>query len=221
MGKEDREIVREVLESGDEDAQRAYAHLVDRWKLRVFRYAFRFVRNEHDAEDVASESFLRAWRFLPRLRDPDRFGPWLYRITGNVARNLLKERGLRSQQSAVGGLIDEHEAHVSPESVRADLRDAMARVPAGLVQVLRDKYEARLTYDEIAEREEISVWTVKDRLKKARVELERVLEATGYLGELTRTVRTAGSHAADADVGGPGDPWLVPASETTGERGEL
>ena len=67
---------------GDGEAFRA---LVEQHSRRVFQLAFRMTGNEHDAEDVVQESFLRAYRQLGRFEARANFGTWLYRIVANCA----------------------------------------------------------------------------------------------------------------------------------------
>ena len=88
---------------GDSDAFRA---IVERHSRSVFRLAFRMTGNEHDAEDVVQESFLRAYRQLGRFESRANFGTWLYRITANCAVDLMRARQARHDQ-ARGESLDE------------------------------------------------------------------------------------------------------------------
>src|SRR5256714_10476235 len=88
---------------GDSDAFRA---LVERHSRSVFRLAFRITGNEHDAEDVVQESFLRAYRQLGRFESRANFGTWLYHIVSNCAIDLLRARRTRGDQGRGVGLDD-------------------------------------------------------------------------------------------------------------------
>src|SRR5512132_1906495 len=81
---------------GDPDAYRV---LVERHSRALFRLAFRMTGNEHDAEDVVQESFLRAYRQLGRFEARADFGTWLYRITANCAVDMMRARQSRRDQS--------------------------------------------------------------------------------------------------------------------------
>lgn len=70
----------------------AFEALVERHGRAVFRLAFRMTGNEHDAEDVVQEAFLKAHRQLHRFEDRSAFSSWLYRITTNCAYDLLRAR---------------------------------------------------------------------------------------------------------------------------------
>jgi RNA polymerase sigma-70 factor, ECF subfamily len=69
-----------------------FRQLVDRHSRPLFRLAFRMTGNEHDAEDVVQEAFLRAYRGLDRFEDRSQVGSWLYRIAANCAYDVLRAR---------------------------------------------------------------------------------------------------------------------------------
>ena len=76
--------------TGDPDAFRL---LVERHSQPIFRVAYRMTGNEHDADDVVQETFLRAYRQLDRFEERANFGTWLHRIAINCALDLLRARG--------------------------------------------------------------------------------------------------------------------------------
>src|SRR5881394_1590003 len=75
---------------GDSDAFRL---LVEQHSRLVFRVAYRMTGNEHDADDVVQETFLRAYKQLGRFEERANFGTWLHRIAVNCALDLLRSRG--------------------------------------------------------------------------------------------------------------------------------
>src|SRR2546428_4062746 len=76
--------------AGDSDAFRL---LVEQHSRPVFRVAYRMTGNEHDADDVVQETFLRVYRQLDRFQERANFGTWLHRIAINCALDLLRSRG--------------------------------------------------------------------------------------------------------------------------------
>src|SRR5881409_2416812 len=76
--------------AGDADAFRL---LVDRHSHAVFRVAYRMTGNEHDADDVVQETFLRAYRQIDKFEERANFGTCVHRIAVNCARDLLRSRG--------------------------------------------------------------------------------------------------------------------------------
>jgi RNA polymerase sigma-70 factor, ECF subfamily len=76
--------------AGDADAFRL---LVERHSQPIFRVAYRMTGNEHDADDVVQETFLRVYRQLEKFEERSNFGTWLHRIAINCALDLLRARG--------------------------------------------------------------------------------------------------------------------------------
>ncbi|HEX9161577.1 MAG TPA: sigma-70 family RNA polymerase sigma factor [Thermoanaerobaculia bacterium] len=74
---------------GDADAFRA---LVERHSRAIFRVAYRMTGNEHDADDVVQETFLRAYRQIDKFEERANFGTWLHRIAINCSLDLLRSR---------------------------------------------------------------------------------------------------------------------------------
>lgn len=93
MSREDVHSVRRCLE-GDTDA---YGDLVARYQDAVYATAYYYVGRYGVAEDVSQDAFLAAYRGLPHLNDPTRFGPWLREITSRTAANWLRNNGIRIQ----------------------------------------------------------------------------------------------------------------------------
>lgn len=76
----------------------AFRELVERHSRGAFRLAYRITGNEHDAEDVVQESFLRAYRQLGRFESRANFGTWLYHIVSNCSIDLIRTRRVRGGQ---------------------------------------------------------------------------------------------------------------------------
>lgn len=70
----------------------AYDYLVARYLRRVVSVAYGVVRNAHDAEDLAQEAFVKAFRGMGRFREGEAFGPWIFRIVTNAALDVRKHR---------------------------------------------------------------------------------------------------------------------------------
>lgn len=81
--------------TGDSDAFRL---LVERHSRIIFRVAYRMTANQHDADDVVQETFLRAYRQLGRFEERANFGTWLHRIAVNCSLDLLRARGRADRQ---------------------------------------------------------------------------------------------------------------------------
>lgn len=88
----------ELAQAGDRDAFRA---LVERHSRSLFRLAYRMTGNEHDAEEVVQEAFLRAYRRLNQFEARANFGTWLYRIAVNCSLDLVRARKRENEHRLV------------------------------------------------------------------------------------------------------------------------
>jgi RNA polymerase sigma-70 factor, ECF subfamily len=71
----------------------AFSALVDRYRGAVYGVAYHYLMDRDDAQDAAQEAFVHAYLRLSQLQQPERFGPWLRRITANVCLDVLRRRG--------------------------------------------------------------------------------------------------------------------------------
>jgi len=88
-----------VLDRARQGDSEAFRSLVERHSRSAFRLAFRMTGNEHDAEDVVQDSFLRAYRQIGRFESRAHFGTWLHRIVANCSVDLLRARRSRQDYS--------------------------------------------------------------------------------------------------------------------------
>lgn len=102
----------------------AFAELYDRWARLIRAISFDVTRDFDEAADITQEVFLRAYRKLGGLRNPDRFATWLAGIARQVGREFLRDR-MRARKP----LIDQADAEVLPDERIPALREAMASLP--------------------------------------------------------------------------------------------
>jgi RNA polymerase sigma-70 factor (ECF subfamily) len=84
--------IRSLVERARGGDRAAFADLHARFSRAVFLFLAGLLRRREDAEDAWQVAFLSAWRHLPRLRQPERFTPWLFRIARNTARDVAERR---------------------------------------------------------------------------------------------------------------------------------
>ena len=183
--RDEAQMISAVL-AGDTEL---YHQLIQPYELSVYRMALSFVKNETEAEDVAQEAFLRAFRDLATFRGESKFSTWLISITLNEARTRLRRQSTVRMESL--DEAPEEGGKVSPALLRdwreipseaLERREVRALVQKAIgvlspiyreVFVLRDIEE--LSIEETASVLAISVSSVKVRLHRARIMLQKEL----------------------------------------------
>ena len=154
----------------------AFEHLVREAYDRLYALARRIVTDPSDAEDATQDTFLRAWRELPRLRDPERFEAWLTRMLVHGCYDLLRRR--RRRETKVAWIVREP---VVADGVgieeRERLGEAFGRLSPEHRAVLVLHFFRDLAAAEIAAILEVPEGTVNSRLYYGTRALRAVLEA--------------------------------------------
>jgi RNA polymerase sigma-70 factor (ECF subfamily) len=160
----DADLIRSVLEGRTE----VFVEIVRRYQNIVFSLAYQRTLNRADAEDVAQEVFLRAYRDLRKLRNTRLFGRWIYGIALNVTRERVR---IRRPEATL-------EAIAEPQARTADrMRDDLL----ALVGNLPDKYRLPITmhfvdglgHREISENLSLRESTVRSRVHRAKAMLKK------------------------------------------------
>jgi len=164
----------ERAQAGDREAFRM---LVERHSRSVFRLAFRLTGNEHDADEVVQESFIKAHRQLPRFEARSSFSTWLYRIASNCAVDLLRARRSYEPIDGEGGEMTlaaasltrapEQDQMVMSGQIQSRIRAAMV----GLTQREREAFVLRhvegLSIEEISDQMNLKVNATKHSIFRA------------------------------------------------------
>jgi RNA polymerase sigma factor (sigma-70 family) len=181
---QDSLVIKRVLD-GDRNA---YAFLVDRYKAMVYTLALQITKNREEAEEVAQETFIKAFRSLKSFQGKAKFSSWLYRIVYNTAISHLrqKEKGRISiDETNIPNTVYE-DSRRNHESLSVDERKkylelALAKLdPEERFFVILYYYEER-ELEEIAQIAGITKTNTKVRLFRARKKMLMVLES--YLKE--------------------------------------
>ena len=85
---DERQIDQELVERAQQGDTKAFEMLVVKYNRRLGRLLSRFIKDEHEVNDVVQESFIKAYRALPNFRGDSAFYTWLYRISINTAKNF-------------------------------------------------------------------------------------------------------------------------------------
>jgi RNA polymerase sigma-70 factor (ECF subfamily) len=175
----DEEIIGHVQQG---DTHR-FAELVERHQDSVYGLALRLTGSAVDAEDVAQEAFLKAFRSLAGFKGEAKVSTWLYRIVYNLGIDLLRKRG-RAGGKAVsfdetGDATDDRinvEADVVVAEDRERVQSALAALDERYRSVVVMLYYQEMSYEDISTVLDIPVKTVETRLYRARKMLRERLE---------------------------------------------
>jgi len=180
MGGE-RSIDQALVERVQQGDKKAFDLLVIKYQTRISKLIARFVRNQADVPDVAQETFIKAYRALPKFRGDSAFYTWLYRIAINTAKNHLVAQGRRPPGEDIDSVEAEQyegasniKEYATPERLllKDEIEEVVFRTIEELPEDLRTAITLReldgLSYEEIAEVMDCPIGTVRSRIFRAR-----------------------------------------------------
>lgn len=178
----------ELVAQAKEGKMQSFELLVNRYQQRVANVISKFVKDRHEIQDVAQEVFIKVFRALPNFRGDSSFYTWIYRIAVNTSKNYLVSRSRRIQNSQVEfeeaesfNTNEDHRNLDTPDAVyaRGELEQTMSKAIAMLPEDLKAAIILRevdgLSYDEIAEKMECPIGTVRSRIFRARDAIDQAL----------------------------------------------
>lgn len=181
----DQKLVERV-QQGD---KRAFDLLVQKYQHKVLNLITRYVKNPTEAQDVAQEAFIKAYRALANFRGESAFYTWLYRIAVNTSKNYLTAQSRRPPASDVdaqdaefyngGEALHENsspEREALTDEIRSEAFDAIEELPDELKTAIRLREFEGLSYDEIAQVMGCPVGTVRSRIFRAREAVDKRLQ---------------------------------------------
>ncbi|OQW30085.1 MAG: hypothetical protein A4E19_11055 [Nitrospira sp. SG-bin1] len=179
-GLEDAQLVARSLKQDHE----AFGRLIDRHASTIINLAYRMVGNQAEAEDLAQEAFLTAFKALSTFRADSKFSTWLYRIAANKCKDWLRARrpGLGQHDVDIEETLDHHvfqeqtpEHLLSQQQVAQELEQAIQRLPPLYREAFVLKHVEGLSYEEMEEILGVNGDTLKMRVYKGRLQLSREL----------------------------------------------
>jgi RNA polymerase sigma-70 factor (ECF subfamily) len=179
-GNTDIEIISRIL-SGDSNA---YGELVKKYQNYVFTLAFRFTHNREDAEEVAQDIFIKAFKSLADFKGNSKFSTWLYTIVYTTSITFLRKKRLETTsiddentflqlENQDGGF---NANAVEQKSKMAMLNQAIKMLSPDDAQLITLFYKGEQTLEEIATILGVEANTVKVRLHRARTRLKEKME---------------------------------------------
>ena len=176
--KHENEIIQNVLD-GD---QEKFALLVDKYQGPIYNLVYRLTGSRHDAEDLAQETFIKAYKSLNNFQIKKKFFPWLYTIAINLTRNHLKKKKPLLVESVEDLKSDNRESDKNnPEInfIKREQAQALARsiqkLPIALREAVILRYYFYLPFEEIARILCISLSGAKMRVYRGLEKLEYLM----------------------------------------------
>jgi RNA polymerase sigma-70 factor (ECF subfamily) len=179
----------ELVRRAQQNERGAFDLLVLKYQHKVVKLVARLLRDPTEAEDVAQEAFVKAYRALGSFRGDSAFYTWLYRIAVNTARNSIASRQRRpldyeaglseSEQNNVEARLkhdDTPEATALSEEIRVTVNQAIEQLPEDLRTAIVLREVEGLSYEEIAAAMDCPVGTVRSRIFRAREAIDRALQ---------------------------------------------
>lgn len=179
-GLNDNEIISKVLK-GDHSA---YAGLVNRYQDYVFTLTLRIIKNREDAEEIAQDVFIKAYKYLSDFRGESKFTTWLYTIVNNTCISFLRKKKLdiRSlDNEQVFEAADNRDSGmranmIEQKSKLAMVNDAIRLLSPDDAQIITLFYKAEQSLEETAQVLGIETNAAKVRLFRARTRLKEKME---------------------------------------------
>ena len=179
-GLTDTEIISRVLDG----QQQVFASLVERYQNYVFTLVLRFISNREDAEEVAQDVFVKAYRSLADFRGESKFSTWLFTIVRTSCLTFLRKKKLdvsSIDNERIFIQLENHESDFSANQVERKSRQTMVNEAISLLsgddaQIITLFYKAEQSLEEIGRIMGIEPNTVKVKLHRARQRLKDKME---------------------------------------------
>ncbi|MBP7102948.1 MAG: sigma-70 family RNA polymerase sigma factor [Bacteroidales bacterium] len=181
-------LIQKALKHND---QQAYAELMEYYRESVYLMMLKMVNNPYDAEDLTMEAFGKAFRKLYQYTNTNAFSTWLYKIAANNGIDFLRKKSLNLIMIDQGFENEDGDTHIieikdemlNPEEKFCDkenkesMRKIVARLKPHYRELIELRYFEELSYEEIAQRMQIPLGTVKAKLFRAKYMLQTVINA--------------------------------------------
>jgi RNA polymerase sigma-70 factor, ECF subfamily len=184
----ENEIDQALIERVQRGEKRAFDLLVTKYQHKVTSLISRYIHDWSECQDVAQETFIRAYRALANFRGDSQFYTWLYKIAVNTAKNHLVSLGRRPPSEDIdasdavqfdGGARLRDTDTPEHELMRQEIERTVAATVEALPEELRMAITLRevdgLSYEEIAETMDCPIGTVRSRIFRARDAIDQKL----------------------------------------------
>jgi RNA polymerase sigma-70 factor (ECF subfamily) len=180
------QLLVERVQKGD---KRAFDLLIQKYQHRIISLVSRYVSDSSEAQDVAQEAFIKAYRAIGRFRGDSAFYTWLYRIAINTAKNWIVAKNRRPPASDIDAVDAEQygmssrlketstpENELLREEIERTVYDTIADLPEDLRTAIMLREMDGMSYEEIATTMECPIGTVRSRIFRAREAIDEKLK---------------------------------------------
>ena len=187
MDNQFRYTDEELIGRFQEGDEQAYTELVNRYRGKLMTFVYRFVNDMEQAEDIIQDTMLKLYTHKHYYRNIAKFSTWIYTIAGNLAKTELRKRkhhkvtnisqmGPEDRDYELPSVAPETDEVVQSEYIEKKIQAAIQNLPLHFrtVTILRDIQE--LSYEEISKIVEVPLGTVKSRINRARLQLQKELK---------------------------------------------
>lgn len=187
--EEPEEILVKKAKKGD---TKAFGELVKRYERYIVNLVYRTLGYSEDAEDIAQETFIKAFTNIKNFKEESKFSTWLSKIAINLCMDKFRSKSSKEENLEEGvWLTIPQNSYYDPEETaeRLEIQERIRKAVASLPEELRIVFVLReledLSYDEISKMLNIPMGTVESRLYRARMKLKTLLSDLRTVEEVT------------------------------------
>jgi len=186
MDNQFRYTDEELIARFQEGDEQAYIELVNRYRNKLITFVYRFVNEFEQAEDIVQDALLKLYTHKHYYRNIAKFSTWIYTIAGNLAKTELRKKKQRKVTSIsqmgpedrdyeIPSVAPDTDETAQSEYIEKTIQAAIQKLPLHFrtVTILRDIQE--LSYEEISKIVDVPLGTVKSRINRARLQLQKEL----------------------------------------------
>lgn len=181
-------IVKKRIKQVKKGDQNAFGEIVEIYKNKVYQICFRMLGNRHESEDVAQETFIRAYVNIDTFKTELKFSTWLFRIATNLCIDRIRKKKpdfyLDAEVSGTEGLtlysqipsdVESPDVEVESLELQETIQKEILKLPEKYRSVIVLKYIEELSLNEISEILDLPLGTVKTRIHRGREALRQQL----------------------------------------------
>lgn len=169
----------ELIKLSQNNDADAFCDLIGMYERKIYNIAFKFMRNEHDAQDAAQDSIVKIYTNIRKFSFQSTFSTWMYRVTANTCLDALRKKKANAQIEDYENITVSDMGNPDADTINRELGDtikqAIQLLPEKYIPIIVLKDIEGLKYEEIADVLQISIGTVKSRISRAREKLRDIL----------------------------------------------